>query len=81
MKYWYLYVIMFFSFVGLVYMYLKNVQLEYEVIVMMLIKEDQKLGELVEEVIFDELKFWKKKNLVDEVLVFCFFFVMEWVVE
>lgn len=81
MKYWYLYAIILPSFIGLAYMYLKNAQPEYEATAMLLIKEDQRSGELVEEAIFDELKLRKKKNLADEILVLRSSPVMERVVE
>lgn len=81
MKYWYLYALILPSFIGLAYMYLKNAQPEYEATAMLLIKEDQRSGEIVEEAIFDELKLRKKKNLADEILVLRSSPVMERVVE
>lgn len=81
LKYWYLYVIIFPTFLGLAYMYLKNAQPKYEAEAMLLIKGDEKSGELIEEAIFDELKLLKKKNLVDEILTLRSTPVMEKVVE
>lgn len=80
LKYWYLYVIIFPTFLGLAYMYLKNAQPKYEAEAMLLIKGDEKSGELIEEAIFDELKLLKKKNLVDEILTLRSTPVMEKVV-
>ncbi len=81
LKYWYLYAIILPGFVALAYLYLKNAQPKYEASAMLLIKEDEKSGELVEEAIFDELKLRKKKNLDDEILVIRSSPVMERVVE
>lgn len=81
LKYWYLYLIIFPTFLGLAYMYLKNAQPKYEAEAMLLIKGDEKSGELIEEAIFDELKLLKKKNLVDEILTLRSTPVMEKVVE
>lgn len=81
LKYWYLYAIILTGSIGLAYMYLKNAQPQYEASAMLLIKEDEKSGELVEEAIFDELKLRKKKNLDDEILVIRSSPVMERVVE
>ncbi|MCB0527044.1 MAG: polysaccharide biosynthesis tyrosine autokinase [Saprospiraceae bacterium] len=70
-KYWYLYLIIFPIAVGLAIMYLRITPKKYEATSMLLIKDEEKSGQLVEEAIFDELGILgkKKKSLENEVLI------------
>lgn len=70
-KYWYLYVLIFPIAVGLAYLYLRVTPKKYEATAMLLIKDEEKSGQLVEEAIFDDLGLLskKKKSLENEVLI------------
>ncbi len=70
-KYWYLYLLFFPTAVGLAYLYLRVTPKKYEAHAVLLIKDEEKSGQLVEEAIFDELGLLarKKKSLENEVLI------------
>ena len=70
-KYWYLYLLFFPTALGLAYLYLRVTPKKYEAHAVLLIKDEEKSGQLVEEAIFDELGLLtkKKKSLENEVLI------------
>lgn len=70
-KYWYLYVLLFPMSVGLAYLYLRVTPKKYEAHAMLLVKDEEKSGQIVEEAVFDELGLLtkKKKSLENEVLI------------
>lgn len=70
-KYWYLYLLFFPAALGLAYLYLRVTPKKYEAHAVLLIKDEEKSGQLVEEAIFDELGLLtkKKKSLENEVLI------------
>lgn len=83
LKYWYIFAIIFPLALGLAYLYLRVTPKKYEAIAMLLIKDEEKSGQIVEEAIFDELGLLakKKKSLENEVLILKSTPLMEGVVE
>lgn len=83
LKYWYLYALIFPMALGLAYLYLRITPKKYEATAMLLIKDEEKSGQIVEEAIFDELGVLgkKKKSLENEVLILKSTPIMEHVVQ
>lgn len=69
-KYWYIFALIFPVVLALAYLYLRFTPSSYEAEAMLLIKDEEKSGQPVEEVVFKELGLGvKNKNLENEVFV------------
>lgn len=70
LRYWYVFAIIFPMVIGLAYFYLKKTPPKYKAESLVLIKNDEKSGQLSEEGLFNELGLGNKmKNLENEMLV------------
>lgn len=69
LQYWWLYALVFPLALGLAFLYLRKAHPKYEAVAMLLIKDDEKSGQLVEEAVLDGLGLAgkKKKSLENEV--------------
>lgn len=69
LHYWWLYALIFPLFVGLAFLYLRKTHPKYEATAMLLIKDEEKSGQLVEETVLDGLGLAgkSKKSLENEV--------------
>ena len=70
LRYWYVFALVTPLVIGLAYLYLKKTPPKYKAETLVLIKADEKSGQLSEEGLFNELGFGNKmKNLENEMLV------------
>lgn len=70
LRYWYVFALVTPLVIGLAYLYLKKTPPKYKAETLVLIKNDEKSGQLSEEGLFNELGFGNKmKNLENEMLV------------
>lgn len=70
LKYWYLFLLIPAVVIGGAYYYLKTAKVEYVATALLLIKDEKKSGQPIEEAVFDELGLdSKNKNLGNEIFI------------